>query len=179
MASPAGRIPVEEARRARQSSYPTWVFLVIPLFAMVVQIYLPLFRSLRFMAKIDLMLLVTVYFSLMRRSQIRGLTIGLILGIIQDSFSPLFIGMYGLCKTLVGYFSASIGMQFDVEHPFVRFLVSGGFYLLHQCLYWALRRSLLGQAVVLDLQGEGILAVINAMIGVAMFHFFDMLRVRE
>ncbi len=179
MGTYAGRILVDDARQVRRARYPLWVFFVVPLVALLIQIYLPLFQTLRFMAKVDLPLLVTIYFALMRRSQIRGLTIGLILGVAQDSFSRFYIGMYGLCKTMVGYFSASVGLQFDVEHPFVRMLLCLLFYLFHQFLYWVLQRAVLDQAVGFDLLGEAFLAVIHALIGVALFHFLDKLRVPE
>jgi len=179
MGSHAGRILVDDARQVRRARYPIWVFFVVPLAALLIQIYLPLFQTLRFIAKIDLPLLVTIYFALMRRSQIRGLTIGLILGVAQDSFSRFYIGMYGLCKTMVGYFSASVGLQFDVEHPFVRMLLCLVFYLFHQFLYWVLQRAVLDQAVAFDLLGEVFLAVMHALIGVALFHFLDKLRIPE
>ncbi len=173
------RILVDDAQTVRRAKYPIWVFFVVPLSALLIQIYLPLFQTLRFVAKIDLPLLVTIYFALMRRSQIRGLGIGLILGIAQDSFSRFYIGMYGLCKTMVGYFCASIGLQFDVEHPLVRVLLCLVFYMFHQFLYWVLQRAVLDQPVVFDIAGEAILAVIHAAIGVALFHFLDKLRIRE
>ncbi len=179
MSSPLNRILVDDARQVRRARYPVWVFIVVPLSALLIQIYLPLFQTMRFASKIDLPLLVTIYFSLMRRSQIRGLAIGMLLGIAQDSFSRFYIGMYGLCKTMVGYFSASVGLQFDVEHSFVRILLCLVFYLFHQFLYWVLQRAVLGQAVVFDVPGEAILAVVHALIGVALFHFLDKLRIRE
>jgi rod shape-determining protein MreD len=179
MGSTGGRILVDDARQVRRARYPVWVFFVVPLAALLVQIYLPLFQTLRFVRKVDLPLLVTIYFALMRRSQIRGLTIGLVLGVAQDSFSLFYIGMYGLCKTMVGYFSASVGMQFDVEHPFVRVLLCLVFYVFHQFLYWVLQRAVLDQIVGFDILGELILAVLHALIGVAIFHFLDKLRIRE
>jgi rod shape-determining protein MreD len=179
MGSSTGRILVDDARQVRRARYPVWVFFVVPLTALLIQIYLPLFQTLRFVARIDLPLLVTIYFALMSRSQIRGLAIGLILGLAQDSFSRFYIGMYGMCKTMVGYFSASVGLQFDVEHSFVRILLCLVFYMFHQFLYWVLQRAVLDQPVVFDLAGEAILAVVNALIGVALFHFLDKLRIRE
>jgi rod shape-determining protein MreD len=179
MGSSSGRILVDDARQVRRMRYPLWVFFVVPLTALLIQIYLPLFQTLRFVAKIDLPLLVTIYFALMSRSQIRGLTIGLMLGLAQDSFSRFYIGMYGMCKTMVGYFAASVGMQFDVEHSLVRVMLCLVFYLFHQFLYWVLQRAVLDQAVVFDLPGEAILAVVNALIGAALFHFLDKLRITE
>jgi rod shape-determining protein MreD len=179
MEYPAGRIMVDSARVVRSTSYPLWVFIVIPLAALLIQVYLPLFETFRFISRIELPLLVTIYFALMRRSQIRGLTIGVLLGLAQDSLFQQHIGMYGICKTLVGYFSASIGMQFDVEHPFVRMVLCFIFYMFHQFFYWLLERSLLDQPALFDMQTELLMAVINAAIGVALFHFLDKLRRRE
>jgi rod shape-determining protein MreD len=174
-----GHILVDDARQVRRARYPIWVFFTVPPLALLIQIYLPLFQTLRFIAKVDLPLLVTIYFALMRRSQIRGLTIGLILGLAQDSFSRFYIGMYGMCKTMVGYFSASVGLQFDVEHSFVRVLLCFVFYIFHQFLYWVLQRAVLDQPVVFDVQGELVLAVVHSLIGVALFHFLDKLRIKE
>src|SRR3954466_16120350 len=117
------RILVNDARQVRSSRYPVWGVIAVPVLALLIQVYLPLFQTLRFVSRIELPLLVTIYFSLMRRSQIRGLTLGMALGLAQDSFSRYYIGMYGICKTMVGYLSASIGMQFDVEHSLVRLIL--------------------------------------------------------
>ncbi len=173
------RILVDDARQVRRTRYPLWLFFAVPLAALLIQVYLPLFQTLKFVSKIELPLLVTIYFALMRRSQIRGLTIGMLLGLAQDSLLSQRIGMYGICKTLVGYLSASIGMQFDVEHSLVRLVLIFVFYLFHQFLYWVLQRSLLDQPVLFDPQGELILGAINSVIGVTLFHFLDKFRTRE
>jgi rod shape-determining protein MreD len=175
----SGRIMVDNARQVRSATYPVWVYFAIPLLALLVQVYLPLFETLRFISRIELPLLVTIYFALMRRSQLRGLAIGMTLGLVQDSLFEQHIGKYANCKTLVGYFSASIGMQFDVEHVLVRLVLCFIFYLFHQFFYWVLQRSLLDQPAVFQIQTELILALINAIIGVALFHFLDKLRKRE
>lgn len=175
----AGRIMVDSSRQVRSANYSWWVYLVIPLLSLLIQVYLPLFETLRFISQIELPLLVTIYFALMRRSQLRGLAIGVALGLAQDSLFQQHLGMYGICKTLVGYFSASIGLQFDVEHAFVRFVLCFIFYLFHQFFYWVLQRSLLDQPAVLQIDRELILALINALIGVVLFHFLDKLRKPE
>jgi rod shape-determining protein MreD len=176
MAYSTERLLVDDARQVRRSKYPLWVFFAVPLLALLIQVYLPLFETLKFISKIELPLLVTIYFALMRRSQIRGLMIGMALGLAQDSLLSQKIGMYGICKTLVGYLSASIGMQFDVEHAFVRLILCFVFYVFHQFRYWVLQRALLDQPVLFDIQTELILGAINAIIGVALFHFLDKLR---
>jgi rod shape-determining protein MreD len=179
MAFSSDRILVDDARQVRRTRFALWVFFAVPLVALIIQVYLPLFQTLKFISRIELPLLVTIYFALMRRSQIRGLTIGMVLGLAQDSLLSQKIGMFGICKTLVGYFAASIGMQFDVEHSFVRMILCFVFYMFHQFLYWVLQRALLDQPVVFDLEGTLILAAINSIIGVALFHFLDKLRIRE
>jgi rod shape-determining protein MreD len=173
------RIMVDSARQVRSASYPVWVYFAVPLLALLIQVYLPLFQTLKFVSRIELPLLVTIYFALMRRSQLRGLAIGVALGLAQDSVFQQHLGMYGICKTLVGYFSASIGMQFDVEHAFVRLLLCFFFYVFHQFFYWVLQRSLLDQPAVFDIQTELILGALNAVIGVALFHLLDKLRKKE
>lgn len=173
------RILVTDARQVRSSKYPVWVFFAIPLVALLIQVYLPLFQTLKFVENIELPLLVTIYFSLMRRSQIRGLTLGMALGLAQDSFSRYYIGMYGICKTMVGYLSASIGLQFDVEHSLVRLILCFVFYLFHQFLYWVLQRALLNQPVIFDFEKELLMGVVNAIVGVALFRALDKLRVHE
>lgn len=175
----SSRIMVDSARQVRSAIYPVWVYFAIPLLALLIQVYLPLFQTLGFIAQIELPLLVTIYFALMRRSQLRGLAIGLTLGLAQDSLFQQHLGMNGICMTLVGYFSASIGMQFDVEHAFVRLVLCFIFYLFHQFFYWLLQRSLLDQPAVFQIQRELILGLVNAMIGVVLFHFLDKLRKRE
>jgi rod shape-determining protein MreD len=175
----SGRIMVDSARQMRSATYPVWVYFAIPLLSLLIQVYLPLFETLRFISQIELPLLVTIYFALMRRSQLRGLAIGVALGLAQDSLFQQPLGMYGICKTLVGYFSASIGMQFDVEHAFVRLVLCFIFYLFHQFFYWVLQRSLLDQPAVLQIQKDLLLALVNAVIGVILFHFLDLLRKRE
>src|SRR5580700_7122828 len=157
------KLMVDSARQVRSASYPVWVFFAIPLLALLIQVYLPLFETLRFVSQIELPLLVTIYFALMRRSQLRGLAIGVALGLAQDSLFQQPLGMFGICKTLVGYFSASIGMQFDVEHSLVRLVLCFVFYLFHQFFYWVLQRSLLDQPALFDVRTELILAGINAI----------------
>ena len=177
--SASTRMLLDSAREVRRASYPIWVYFVVPLTALLIQVYLPLFETLRFVGRIELPLLVTIYFAIMRRSQLGGLAIGVTLGLAQDSLFQQHIGMFGICKTLVGYFSASIGMQFDTEHSLVRLVLCFFFYLFHQFFYWILERSLLDQPAVFAIRSELILALVNGVIGVIIFHFLDKLRRRE
>ncbi len=170
------RLLVDDARQLQSVKYPFWVYFAVPLGALLIQVYLPLFQTLRFVSRIELPLLVTIYFALMSHSQIRGLSIGIALGLAQDSFSRYYIGMFGICKTISGYFAASIGMQFDVENSMVRLVICFVFYLFHQFLYWVLQRALLDQPFAFDIVPELILAGVNALIGVVLFRALDNLR---
>src|SRR5579864_9851700 len=92
--------------REQISRFRARVLFLVPLAAVLFQVYVPRFFD--FLGFLELPLLVTIYFALMRRSQLGGLFIGAFIGLAQDSLSikqPL--GMFGIVKTLVGYFAAS------------------------------------------------------------------------
>jgi len=121
-------------------------------------------------------LLVVVYFALMRRSQVSGLLVGALVGLAQDSLSKNPLGMLGIVNTLVGYFAASVGLRLDVEHPLIRLLLTFFFFLFHQFFYWLMVRALLGQQLEFDAQKTLVLGLLNAAVGVSLFHFLDKLR---
>ena len=152
------------------------VLLVAPLLAILFQVYVA--RFLEVLAFLDLPLLVTVYFALMRRSQIQGMFLGSAIGLVQDSLSHQPLGMFGIVKTLVGYFSASMSNRFDVENTAIRFVLGFFFYFFHQFLYWVLVRALLGQPGDFHPQRELLLALLNAVVAVPLFHLLDRLRER-
>jgi len=163
-------------RESRVSRFRTWVFLVVPLLAILFQVYIPLFF--KFLGFLDLPLLVTVYFALMRRSQLAGIAVGAIVGLAQDSLSKNPLGMFGIIKTLVGYFAASVGLRFDVDHPVVRLILAYFFYVFHQFFFWVLTRALLAQPMQFDAQRTLFLGLLNAMVALALFRFLDNLRDR-
>lgn len=170
------RIALGGQRETQTSRFRSWVFFVIPLAAILFQVYIPLFF--RFLAYLELPLLVTIYFALMRRSQLRGLLVGALVGLAQDSLSKNPLGLFGIIKTLVGYFAASVGMRFDVDHPFLRLLLALFFFFFHQFLYWAMARTLLGQQVNFEPQRTLGLGLLNAIVALALFHFLDKLKER-
>jgi hypothetical protein len=67
-------------------------------------------------------------------------------------------------------------MRFDVDQAFIRLLLSFFFYFFHQFLYWVMQRALLSQQPVFDYEKWLIFGALNAVIGVALFHFLDRLR---
>lgn len=168
------RILVSSQREGQISRFRTWVMLAVPLGAILFQVYVPLFFQ--FLGFLELPLLVVVYFALMRRNQISGLLLGAVVGLAQDSLSKNPLGMFGIVNTLVGYFAASVGMRLDVDHGFIRLLLSFFFFVFHQFLYWVMARALLGQQLAVDVQRTLLLGLLNALVGMALYRFLDQLR---
>src|SRR6266403_5171969 len=168
------RILLGNQRESQVSKFRPWVLFVIPAIAILFNFYIPLFFS--FLGFLDLPLLVTVYFALMRRSPIAGTFIGALIGLAQDSLGKNPLGQYGIVKTLVGYFAASVGLRFDVDHPLIRLLLCFFFFFFHQFFTWVLARALLAQQVDFDLQRTAVLGVLDAIVGLFLFHFLDRLR---
>jgi rod shape-determining protein MreD len=164
---------VTTARRRRRYRLRPLALTIIPLAAILFQVYVPLFVSQ--LAYLELPLLTTVYYALMRREPVSGMLIGAGIGLVQDSLSHNPLGMFGIVKTLVGFSAASISQRFDVDNPTVRFLLSLLFYVFHQVVYWAMMNALLGQQVGLDIIQTIVLAVLNAAVAVPLFHFLDKL----
>ena len=162
-------------REAQISRFRAWVMLVVPLAAILFQVYVPLFFS--YLGYLEMPLLVVVYFSLMRRSQIHGILIGALVGLAQDSLTPKNpLGMFGIIKTLVGYFAASVSLRFDVDNLFVRLLLAFFFFVFHEFFHWVMGRALLNQQVAFELQRTLVIGLLNSLVGVSLFHFLDKLR---
>ncbi len=160
--------------KTRISRYPAAVWIVVPLAAVLFQVYVP--RFLVALSYLELPLLVTVYFALMSRRPVTGAVAGAVIGLLQDSLSHHPVGLFGISKTLVGYFSASVSQRFDVESNLLRSLLSFLFFLFHQVLFWVLTRSLLGQALELQAPQTLVYAFLNAMVAVPLFLILDRLR---
>ena len=155
--------------------FRAWVFIVIPLLAILFQVYVRLYFPI--LSFVEMPLLVVVYLSLTQRSQVGGILTGALIGLAQDSLSKNPLGMYGIVNTLVGYFAASIGMKLDVDNLTMRLLLAYFFYILHQFLYWIMERALLRHLPPFDWQHWLVLGILNALVGAALFHFLDKLRV--
>jgi rod shape-determining protein MreD len=172
--------PFEEKllpRRARGSAstkFTPLVWILAPLAAIVFQVYVP--RLIESLSYLELPLLMTVYLALMRRSPIAGAATGAVIGLMQDSLSHQYLGMFGIVKTLVGYFAASVSMRFDVENSALRFLLSFFFFMFHQLFVWLLTRALLGQPMELQIPQTVILAFLNAVVAIPLFLLLDRLK---
>jgi rod shape-determining protein MreD len=158
------------------SRFKAWVLFLVPLAAILFQVYIPLFFQ--FLAYLELPLIVTIYFALVRRSPIGGLLVGAFVGLAQDSLSKNPLGMFGITKTIIGYAAASVGLRLDVDHPLIRLILVFFFFVFHQFIFWALSRGLLEQQVSFETQRTLVLGVLNAIVAVSLFHFLDKLKER-
>lgn len=155
--------------------YHAAVIAVVALGAILFQVYVP--RFITYLSYLELPLLITVYFSLMRRAPVMGVLYGSLVGLAQDSLSHNPLGMFGIVKTLVGYFAASASLRFNVENPGIRLVISLFFCFFHQVLYWVLGRALLGEALDLNIATIIVVSVLNSLVAVPLFHLLDKLKV--
>jgi len=112
--------------------YPSFIYVLVPLAALVLQAWLP--RVLGRFAYLDLPLLVTIYFALNRRSAIHGTLLGAVLGMAQDGLTQGAIGVHGIANTVCGFLAASIGIRIVVENNIIRMVLNFLFTLLSSAL---------------------------------------------
>lgn len=166
-----------DLRKDRVSKFNWISILGIPLAAILFQVVVRNFIP--YLAYLDVPLLVTVYFSLARRSPVAGVLFGAGIGLAQDSLSNHPLGMFGIAKTVVGYFAGSVSQRFEVEKSSVRLVLASFFFFFHQFFYWVLRGALLGEKVDFELLQTVVLAALNAAVAVPLYHVLDKLRVTE
>ncbi len=145
--------------------------ILIPLLALVIQAFVPV--RLHFFAIFDLPLLVTIFFAVARRSQVTGLITGAVIGLVQDALTHQALGLYGIAKTVVGYGASSLGVKIDVENPGTRLLVTSGFYLVHQAVYFLVARNILGVAMEWLWARTLLAALLNGLAAVVLFAVLD------
>jgi hypothetical protein len=95
------RLLNETPRKDASDRFRIVWLVVIPLIAVLSQVYVP--RFVPFLAYLELPLLITVHFALTSGGPIGALSYGMFIGLVQDSLSHQPIGMYGIVKTLVGF----------------------------------------------------------------------------
>ncbi len=171
----SGPLLAEGTRKSRTSKIRPAVVVLAPLLAILFQVYVP--QLIGYLSYLELPLLVTVYFSLQKRSQLAGTLFGAAVGMIQDSLSHLPIGMFGIVKTLVGYFAGSLSLRFDVENAFIRFILSFFFFFFHQFFYWVMARALLGQSMDFNPVQNLVFGFLNAAVAIPLFLVLDKLKV--
>jgi rod shape-determining protein MreD len=168
------RLLTDASRKSRSSRFRPVVLICIPLAAILFQVYVPLFID--SLAYLELPLLVTVYYALMHRNPAAGALTGAAIGLMQDSLSHQPLGMFGIVKTLAGYFAASVSLRFDVDNPLLRFILGLFFFIFHEFFYWVLARALLGQEFDFRVQHVFITGLLNATVAIPLFLILDKLR---
>ncbi len=169
----AGRFVPRGASGRRYRLKPVALVLA-PLVAIALQVKVPLFSE--YLSFLESPLLVTVYFGLMTRAPIPALLIGAAVGLVQDALSQNPLGLFGIVKTLIGYWTASVSLRMDADNTVVRLIFAAVFYLIHQILYWTLASSLLGQQFNFSVLEVLLLAAMNALVAVPLFQLMDRLR---
>jgi rod shape-determining protein MreD len=148
----------------------------VPLVALFLQAFIP--RHFPFFTIFDLPLLVTIFFAMARRNPTSGLLTGGIIGLVQDSLTSLPIGVYGIAKTVVGFGASSLGVKLDVENAGARLLVTIGFYVVHEIVYFMVARGMVGLTLEWSWPHELWSALANAVLGVLLFAVLDRFKQR-
>lgn len=117
------------------------ILWVAALGSLVLQSFLPL--RLPLARLMDFPLLVTIYFALVRRNKVFGMSLGTALGLLQDALAHGYIGTFGIAKTLVGYLAASASVRFELDSILARSVITGGFVLIHSLCLAGLQHALL------------------------------------
>lgn len=162
---------------AEEHGFHPLVTVLVPLLALLLQVYLP--KYFHGFALFDLPLIVTVFFAVARRNPISGTLTGAIIGLLQDALSGLPIGINGIAKSIVGFFAASIGVRIDVDNTGTRLLLNFGFALLSSIIYILITRVLLGTGVPIAWSHELIRALANGLLAVPLFLLMDMTKRRH
>jgi len=150
--------------------------ILVPLLALFLQAFIPL--RLHFFSIFDLPLLVVIFFAVARRSQVSGMLTGAVIGLLQDSLTHQPIGIYGIAMTVVGHGASSLGVKIDVENAGSRFLVTLFFYIVHEVVYFAVARGLVGLTLQWSWPHELGSALANAVVAVPLFILLDKFKQR-
>ena len=157
--------------------YPLYIYVLVPLAAVVLQAWLP--RLLGRFAYMDLPLLVTVYFALNRRSPIHGTLLGAVLGLAQDGLTQGAVGIHGIANTVCGFLAASVGIRIVVENNLIRMVMNFALTLLSSAVMLFVIRVLLGLAWHSNWLDELLRAAGNSLIGVVLFPLLDRTQIRD
>ena len=139
--------------------------------ALLLQTFLPLKVSLARL--VDLPLLVTVYFALLRRNKVTAVGLGAGIGILQDALSRGPVGPFGMAKTLVAYMAAWASFKFDMEEPVTRFLLVGFCVLVHGLFLQGLERGLLDSATYFEPLDLASTVLVNVALALLIFQVLD------
>lgn len=171
------RLTAATRRDIEVQSYPLILFVLVPLLALGLQSFVSLHFT--HFDILDLPLLVTIYFAISRRSPVVGTVAGAVIGIAQDALTRQPLGIFGICKSIIGYLAASLGVRVDTENHGTRALLTFGFVFLHSGMFWLLVRRLLAQPYAWSWVHELIRSVVNTIVGVLLFALLDLAKQKE
>jgi rod shape-determining protein MreD len=157
--------------------YPVLAYALVPLVALVLQAWLP--RVLGRFTWFDLPLVVTVYFSLARRSPIQGTLMGAAMGIFEDALTHLAIGINGIAKTVAGFLASSVGIRIDVDNFTIRLILIFLLSLISSAVYVFVHRVLLGLELEWAWFTELFKAIGNSLIAMVLFPLLDRLQIKD
>jgi len=157
--------------------YPIPLYVATPVIAVVLQALLP--RVMGRFAYFDLPLVVTVYFSLARRSPIQGMFMGGFLGVFEDALTHHAIGINGIAKTVAGYLAASVGIRIDVQNSTIRLLLNFVLSLVCSAIVVFIHRVLLGIELHWNWLGMLFEAIGNSIIALFLFPLLDRFQMRD
>jgi rod shape-determining protein MreD len=164
-------------RRELDSSrrFNVLVLVLVPAMAILFQASAPL--RIPVLRYLDLPLLVTIFFSVARRSPIAGSFTGAIIGTVQDALAKQPVGIFGVANTVCGYIASSLGMKLEIESVGTRLIMIFGFKLLHDAIAFVLQSHIVGTAdLIYRGRVEIYTAIANAIVGVILFSFLDRLK---
>jgi len=165
------------SRREQQTAFHPVVLVLVPVAALLFQVYLPhIFPRL---GLLDLPLLVVIYFAIMLRGPIEGTLTGMVIGLIQDAQTSHPIGVNGMAKTIIGYAAASIGVRIDAENAISRMLLVAVFSVANSVLTYLIERRLLGFDMQWMWLHEFARMIANAVVAAGFFWILDRLRRRD
>jgi len=144
------------------------------LVALLLQTFLPLKVPLARL--MDFPLLVTIYFAMMRRDRMMGMAMGTGLGLLQDSLSHGYIGIYGIAKGVVGYLAASASTRLELESLVARTVLTAVFVLVHNLCLALLQHALLEAPLPFQPFAAASAVLVNAALGLIMFQILDRFR---
>ncbi len=165
-------------RELEQFHFHPAVTVLAPLVCVVLGATLP-----RLWAQLDILdlpLIATVFFAVSRRNPVTGAVTGTLIGLVQDALTDQPFGVFGIAKTIIGYFGASVGFTVDVENIFNRLLFNFIASLLQSGMLFLIRRHMLGIGTEHLQPGYDLLrAAVNTVVAIPVFLLLDRFKVRN
>jgi rod shape-determining protein MreD len=150
------------------------ILSVAALAALLLQTLLPL--KLPVARLMDFPLLILIYFALMRRDRMFGIGLGTGLGLLQDTLTHGYIGIFGIAKAITGYLAASASTRFELESLVTRTVLTGVFVLVHNLCLYGLQHVLLEAPPPFQPIATASAVMMNVALGLILFQILDRFR---